>query len=107
MGPLPSSSVGLAGFSGAVTGGVGAVIGHAAHAGKLEFFPSATLHAWIPFIGAWVQLKQLPHDAETERPDHERGDPSYRPTHRADAAARLSGWTWNGVPFTQSRRACQ
>jgi solute:Na+ symporter, SSS family len=39
-----------------LTGGVGAVIGHAAHAGKLEFFPSATLHAWIPFLGAWITM---------------------------------------------------
>jgi len=23
------------------------------------------------------------------------------------AAARFVGWTWNGVPFTQRRRACQ
>ena len=25
----------------------------------------------------------------------------------AAAAVRLAGWTWNGVPFTQRRRACQ
>jgi solute:Na+ symporter, SSS family len=39
-----------------LTGGVGAVIGHAAQAGKLEFFPPATLNAWIPFVGAWVTM---------------------------------------------------
>ncbi len=39
-----------------LTGGVGAVISHAAQAGKLELFPSATLGAWIPFIGAWITM---------------------------------------------------
>lgn len=39
-----------------LTGGVGTVIAHAAQAGKLEFFPPATLNAWIPFIGAWVTM---------------------------------------------------
>ena len=39
-----------------LTGGVGAVISHAAQAGKLEFFPPATLNAWIPFIGAWITM---------------------------------------------------
>ena len=39
-----------------LTGGVGAVISHAAQAGKLEFFPPATLNAWIPFIGAGVTM---------------------------------------------------
>jgi Na+/proline symporter len=35
-----------------LTGGVQAVIGHAAAAGKLHLFPSATFREWIPFIGA-------------------------------------------------------
>jgi SSS family solute:Na+ symporter len=39
-----------------LAGGIGAVINHAAQAGKLEFFPPAELHAWIPFIGAWVTM---------------------------------------------------
>lgn len=39
-----------------LAGGVGAVIDHAVAAGKLEFFPSATLAAWIPFIGAWITM---------------------------------------------------
>ncbi|MBM4135097.1 MAG: sodium:solute symporter [Nitrospira sp.] len=39
-----------------LTGGVGAVISHAAAAGKLEFFPEASLHAWIPFLGAWMTM---------------------------------------------------
>lgn len=39
-----------------LTGGAGAVIRHAAQAGKLEFFPPATLNAWIPFIGAGVTM---------------------------------------------------
>ncbi len=39
-----------------LTGGVGTVIAHAAQAGKLEFFPPATLNAWIPFVGTWVTM---------------------------------------------------
>jgi SSS family solute:Na+ symporter len=39
-----------------LTGGVGAVISHAAAAGKLEFFPEASLQAWIPFLGAWMTM---------------------------------------------------
>ncbi|HLZ35326.1 MAG TPA: sodium:solute symporter family protein [Nitrospira sp.] len=39
-----------------ITGGAGAVISHAAQAGKLEFFPPATVDAWIPFIGAGVTM---------------------------------------------------
>lgn len=39
-----------------LTGGVSAVISHAAQAGKLEFFPPATLNTWIPFIGAGVTM---------------------------------------------------
>ncbi|MFA7243388.1 MAG: sodium:solute symporter family protein [Sulfuricellaceae bacterium] len=39
-----------------MTGGVGAVVSHAAQAGKLDFFPEAQLSAWIPFIGAWVTM---------------------------------------------------
>jgi Na+/proline symporter len=39
-----------------LTGGIGAVIGHAAQAGKLDFFPPAGTAAWIPFIGAWITM---------------------------------------------------
>ena len=39
-----------------MTGGVGAVVIHAAEAGKLDFFPEATAAAWIPFIGAWITM---------------------------------------------------
>ena len=39
-----------------VAGGVGVVISHAAQAGKLDFFPPATLDAWIPFFGAWITM---------------------------------------------------
>lgn len=39
-----------------LTGGVGMVISHAKQAGKLEFFPPATLDAWIPFIGAGLTM---------------------------------------------------
>lgn len=39
-----------------LTGGIGAVISHAAQAGKLEFFPPASANAWIPFVGAAVTM---------------------------------------------------
>jgi SSS family solute:Na+ symporter len=39
-----------------LTGGVQAVIDHAAAAGKLDLFPSPTLREWIPFIGAWMTM---------------------------------------------------
>jgi len=39
-----------------LVGGVGAVIDHAAAAGKLDFFPPATFAAWIPFVGAWMTM---------------------------------------------------
>ena len=39
-----------------LTGGVGAVVSHAAAAGKLDFFPAAKTSEWIPFIGAWVTM---------------------------------------------------
>jgi solute:Na+ symporter, SSS family len=39
-----------------LVGGVGVVIDHAAAAGKLNLFPSATFAAWIPFIGAWMTM---------------------------------------------------
>jgi Na+/proline symporter len=39
-----------------LAGGVEAVISHAARAGKLEFFPTATVAAWIPFIGSWITM---------------------------------------------------
>jgi len=39
-----------------MTGGVGAVIEHAAAAGKLELFPPPRLAEWLPFIGAWMTM---------------------------------------------------
>ena len=39
-----------------LTGGVGAVLSHAAAAGKLDFFPESSLNAWIPFLGAWMTM---------------------------------------------------
>ncbi|WP_416243549.1 sodium:solute symporter family protein [Azospira sp. APE16] len=39
-----------------LTGGVGAVVGHAAAAGKLDFFPKGGLEVWVPFIGAWMTM---------------------------------------------------
>ncbi len=39
-----------------LTGGVAAVVTHAAAAGKLAFFPSTGITAWIPFVGAWMTM---------------------------------------------------
>lgn len=39
-----------------LAGGVGTVVAHAAAAGKLDFFPPATLSAWVPFLGAWITM---------------------------------------------------
>ena len=39
-----------------LAGGVEVVISHAAQAGKLELFPTATVAGWIPFIGAWITM---------------------------------------------------
>ena len=39
-----------------LAGGVNRVIEHAAAAGKLDFFPQASLTAWIPFLGAWMTM---------------------------------------------------
>jgi Na+/proline symporter len=39
-----------------LAGGVGAVIDHAAIAGKLSFFPPATLAEWVPFVSAWITM---------------------------------------------------
>ena len=38
------------------TGGVAAVITHAREAGRLEFFPSPSVKAWIPFVGAGLTM---------------------------------------------------
>ena len=39
-----------------LAGGVGTVFDHAAAAGKFDFFPAASVSAWIPFIGAWMTM---------------------------------------------------
>ncbi len=39
-----------------LAGGMGAVIDHAAAAGKLDLFPPPKLTEWIPFIGAWLTM---------------------------------------------------
>jgi SSS family transporter len=47
----------IAWFVSGLTGGAGAVIAHAQAAGKLQFFPAeGGLHAWAPFLGAWVTM---------------------------------------------------
>jgi Na+/proline symporter len=39
-----------------LAGGVEAVVDHAVSAGKLSFFPTGGLHAWLPFLGAWITM---------------------------------------------------
>ncbi len=39
-----------------MTGGVGAVVAHAAQSGKLDFFPDGGAAVWIPFMGAWMTM---------------------------------------------------
>jgi len=39
-----------------MTGGVGAVVSHAAAAGKLEFFPPPDPWMWVTFLGAWITM---------------------------------------------------
>jgi SSS family solute:Na+ symporter len=39
-----------------LTGGVHAVIEHAAVAGKLDFFPEADAAQWLAFLGAWLTM---------------------------------------------------
>ena len=39
-----------------LTGGVDVVVSHAAAAGKLDFFPEASLVQWIGFLGAWLTM---------------------------------------------------
>jgi Na+/proline symporter len=46
----------IASVVGDLAGGVGAVVHHAADAGKLDLLPPARLDAWIPFIGAWITM---------------------------------------------------
>src|SRR5262245_843559 len=46
----------IASVVGGLVGGGGVVIDHAVAAGKLNFFPSASFAAWIPFIGAWMTM---------------------------------------------------
>ncbi len=39
-----------------MTGGVEAVVSHAAAAGKLDFFPEADAAQWLAFLGAWITM---------------------------------------------------
>jgi len=39
-----------------MSGGLEVVIGHAATAGKLDFFPSGSAIEWLAFIGAWLTM---------------------------------------------------
>ncbi len=39
-----------------MTGGVEAVVTHAAVAGKLDFFPEADAAQWLAFLGAWITM---------------------------------------------------
>ena len=46
----------IVGVVSGLAGGAGAVIAHAAEAGRLQFLPPASFNAWIPFIGAGVTM---------------------------------------------------
>ena len=46
----------IAWYVSGMTGGAGAVIAHAAGAGKLQFFPTGGYSAWVPFVGAWITM---------------------------------------------------
>jgi len=46
----------IASVVGGLAGGVGAVLDHAAAAGKLAFFPSSGLSGWVPFVGAGITM---------------------------------------------------
>lgn len=46
----------IASVVGGLAGGIGAVIDHAAAAGKLGLFPPPTAAAWIPFLGALITM---------------------------------------------------
>ena len=39
-----------------MTGGVEAVVSHAAAAGKLDFFPKGGLMPWLNFLGVWITM---------------------------------------------------
>ena len=56
MGIIMGGMVYIAHLVSGNTGGVGPVLEHARAAGKLEFFPRASLTEWLSFIGAWVTM---------------------------------------------------
>ena len=56
MGVVMGGLLYIASVVSGMTGGVDVVVNHAADAGKLEFFPTDGLSAWLTFIGAWVTM---------------------------------------------------
>ncbi len=56
MGVVMGGLLYIANVVSGMTGGVDVVVNHAADAGKLEFFPTDGLSAWLTFIGAWVTM---------------------------------------------------
>lgn len=56
MGVVMGGMLFIADLVAGMTGGVEAVVSHAAQAGKLDFFPPADAKLWLTFIGAWVTM---------------------------------------------------
>ena len=56
MGVVMGGMLFIAHIVSGMTGGVEAVVTHAAAAGKLDFFPEADAAQWLAFLGAWVTM---------------------------------------------------
>ena len=56
MGVVMGGMLFIANLISGMTGGVEAVVDHAAAAGKLDFFPTGGLKPWLGFLGAWVTM---------------------------------------------------
>jgi SSS family solute:Na+ symporter len=56
MGVIMGGMLFIAYIVSGMTGGVEAVVSHAAAAGKLDFFPEADAAQWLAFLGAWLTM---------------------------------------------------
>jgi SSS family solute:Na+ symporter len=56
MGVVMGGMLFIAHIVSGMTGGVEAVVTHAAAAGKLDFFPEADAAQWLAFLGAWITM---------------------------------------------------
>lgn len=56
MGVVMGGMLFIAYLMAGMTGGVDAVVSHAAAAGKLDFFPEADASQWFAFLGAWLTM---------------------------------------------------